>query len=64
MLALCSTQVAGDKRDMWEVMVQAAQNPALHWAVIAAAVLIYVAKVLSSHDGPLMADMYQDELDT
>ena len=49
---------------MWEVMVQAAQNPALHWAVIAAAVLIYVAKVLTSHDGPLMADMYQDELDT
>jgi hypothetical protein len=49
---------------MWEVMVQTAQNPALHWAVIAAALLIYVAKVLSSNDGPLMADMYQDELDT
>lgn len=49
---------------MWEVMVQAAQDPALHWAVIAAALLIYIFKVLSSQDGPLMADMYQDELDT
>ena len=64
MLGLASTQVAGDKRDLWEVMVQVAQNPALHWAVVAAALLIYVAKVLSSADGPLMADMYQDELDT
>lgn len=49
---------------MWEWLVEAAQTPALHWAVIAAVVLIYIAKVLSSADGPLMGDMYLDELDT
>ncbi|MDP3494291.1 MAG: hypothetical protein Q8R82_14355 [Hyphomonadaceae bacterium] len=49
---------------MWEWMVEAAQNPALHWAVIAAVLLIYLTKVLSSSEGPLMGDMYQDELDT
>ncbi len=37
--ALRSTQVAGEQRDMWEWMVEAAQTPALHWAVIAAVVL-------------------------
>ena len=49
---------------MWELMVDAAQTPALQWAVIAAAVLAYIYKVLSSGEGPLMGDMYQDELDT
>ncbi len=49
---------------MWELMVEAAQNPALHWAVIAAVVLIYIIKVLSSAEGSPMGDMYQDELDT
>jgi hypothetical protein len=49
---------------MWEWMVEAAQTPALHWAVLALTVLIYVFKVFSSGEGPLMADMYQDELDT
>jgi hypothetical protein len=49
---------------MWELMVEAAQTPALQWAVIAAVVLIYIIKVLSSAEGPLMGDMYQDELDT
>ena len=44
---------------MWDWMVDAAQTPALHWAVIAAALLIYIAKVLSSAEGPLMGDMYQ-----
>lgn len=49
---------------MWEWMVEAAQSPALHWAVIAAVVLAYILKVLGSAEGPLMGDMYQDELDT
>jgi hypothetical protein len=49
---------------MWEWMVEAAQTPALQWAVIALVVLVYIAKVLSSAEGPLMGDMYQDELDT
>ena len=61
---LASFQVAGEQRDMWELMVDAAQTPALQWAVIAAAVLIYLVKVISSAEGLLMGDMYQDELDT
>ena len=49
---------------MWESMVEVAQNPALHWAVVIAAILAYIAKVLTSAEGPLMSDMYHDELDT
>lgn len=49
---------------MWEMMVLAAQSPALHWMVIAAAILIYIFKVLTSAEGLLMEDMYHDELDT
>jgi len=49
---------------MWELMVEAAQKPALHWAVIAVAVLAWIIKVLSSGDGALMGDMYHDEMDT
>jgi hypothetical protein len=63
-LALGSPEVAGEQRDMWELMVEAAQNPALHWAVIAVAVLAWIVKVLSSGDGALMGDMYHDEMDT
>jgi hypothetical protein len=48
---------------MWDVMVTAAQDPALQWTVIAGAVLAYVYKVLNSSNGPLMGDMYADELD-
>jgi len=57
-------QVAGDKRDMWEVVMGAAQSPALQWTVVAGAVLALVYKVLSSGEGLLMGDMYRDELDT
>ena len=46
---------------MWNSMVEAAQNPALHWAVVAFAVLAYVYKVLRSSEGLLMGDMYPDE---
>ncbi len=49
---------------MWDSMVVAAQEPALHWAVIALAVLAWIFKILSSNDGALMGDMYHDELDT
>ena len=49
---------------MWELMVEAAQNPALQWAVIALAVLAWHLQGSSSGEGPLMGDMYQDELDT
>jgi len=49
---------------MWEVMVSAAQEPALHWAVIGMAVLAWIFKVLTSGEGALMGDMYHDELDT
>ncbi len=49
---------------MWELMVAVAQSPALHWAVIAAALLIYLLKVLTMGEAPLMGDMYHDELDT
>jgi hypothetical protein len=48
---------------MWEMMVAAAQMPALQWAVVAVAVLGYVFKLFTSGDGPLMGDMFQDELD-
>jgi hypothetical protein len=49
---------------MWDLVVYTAQSPALHWAVIAVAVLAWVYKVLGSGDGPLMGDMYGDELDS
>jgi hypothetical protein len=49
---------------MWEEMVEVAQNPALHWAVIAIVILAWIIKVLSSGEGALMGDMYHDELDT
>jgi hypothetical protein len=49
---------------MWELMVDAAQQPALQWAVLALAILAWIFKVLSSGEGALMADMYHDELDT
>lgn len=48
---------------MWNSMVEAAQTPALQWAVVAGAVLAYVWKTLRSGDGPLMGDMYTDDLD-
>ena len=47
---------------MWEWVVDAAQSSALHWTVIAAAVLALVYKVLTEGDG-LMSDMYGDDLD-
>jgi hypothetical protein len=49
---------------MWEVVMGAAQSPALQWTVVAGAVLALVYKVLSSGEGLLMGDMYRDELDT
>jgi xanthine/CO dehydrogenase XdhC/CoxF family maturation factor len=49
---------------MWESMVEVAQNTALHWAVIAVAILAWILKVLTSGEGALMGDMYHDELDT
>lgn len=49
---------------MWELMVDAAQQPALQWAVLALAILAWIFKILSSGEGVLMADMYHDELDT
>jgi hypothetical protein len=49
---------------MWESMVEAAQNPALHWAVIVIAILAWLFKVLNTGESTLMGDMYHDELDT
>lgn len=49
---------------MWDLMVEAAQNSALHWTVIAVAVLIFIFKVVTTGEAPLMGDMYHDELDT
>ncbi len=49
---------------MWELMVEAAQNPALHWAVLALAILAWIFKVLSSGEGPLMGDLFHDEMDS
>ncbi len=49
---------------MWDMMVGAAQTPALQWAVVAGAVLTYVFKLLRSGEGPLMGDMYGDDLDS
>jgi hypothetical protein len=48
---------------MWDMMVSAAQNPALQWSVVAAAIIGYVFKLFTSGDAPLMGDMFQDELD-
>jgi hypothetical protein len=48
---------------MWDVVVDAAQSPALHWSVVAVAVLAYVYWTLRSGEGPLMGDMYGDDLD-
>ena len=49
---------------MWEVVMGAAQSPALQWTVVAGAVAAFVYKVLNSGEGLLMGDMYRDELDT
>ena len=49
---------------MWELMVEAAQQPALQWAVLALAVLAFIVKILASSEGALMGDMFHDELDT
>jgi hypothetical protein len=48
---------------MWDLMVGAAQSPALQWTVIAGVLLAYVYKLFSSGDAPLMGDMYGDDLD-
>jgi hypothetical protein len=48
---------------MWDVVVEAAQSPALHWTVVAGAVLALVYKVLGASDTPLMGDIYRDDLD-
>ena len=48
---------------MWDLVMDAAQSPALHWTVIAGAVLALVYKVLSTSEGPLMGDIYGDDLD-
>lgn len=48
---------------MWDLVMDAAQSPALHWTVVAGAVLALVYKVLSTGDAPLMGDMYGDDLD-
>jgi hypothetical protein len=45
---------------MWNSVMEAAQSPALHWGVVAVAVLAYVYYTLRSGDGPLMGDMYDD----
>jgi hypothetical protein len=47
---------------MWEWVIEAARSPALHWSVVACAVLALVYKVLVEGEG-LMADMYGDDLD-
>lgn len=47
---------------MWEVVMDAAQSPALQWTVVAGAVLALVCKVLSSDERPLMGDMYRDDI--
>lgn len=49
---------------MWDEMVEAAQNPALHWAVIVIAILAWLFKALNTGESTLMGDMYHDELDT
>jgi cobalamin biosynthesis protein CobD/CbiB len=48
---------------MWDVVVEAAQSPALHWTVVVGAVLALIYKVLSTSDAPLMGDIYRDDLD-
>jgi hypothetical protein len=54
----------GRQRNMWDVVMVAAQTPALQWTVVAGAVLAFVYKVLSSNNGSLMGDVYGDDLDT
>ena len=49
---------------MWDVVMVAAQSPALQWIVVVGAVSVFVLKVLRSNNGPLMGDMYRDDLDT
>jgi hypothetical protein len=61
--ALGWQQFAGAQADMWDLVVEAAQSPALHWSVVACAVLALVYKVLTDGEG-LMADMYGDEFDS
>ena len=48
---------------MWDLVMDAARSPALHWAVVAGAVMALIYKVLSTGEGPLMGDMYRDDLD-
>lgn len=49
---------------MWDMMVSAAQTPAVQWTVIAGAVLAYVYKLFTSGDGPLMGDIIGEDLDS
>ena len=49
---------------MWELMVDAAQQPALQWAVLALAILAWIIKIVSTSEGALMGDLFHDELDT
>jgi hypothetical protein len=48
---------------MWDVVMEAAQSPALQWTVVVGAVLAFVCKVLNSNNGSLMGDMYRDDTD-
>jgi hypothetical protein len=49
---------------MWDVVMVAVQSPALQWMVVLSAVSAFVYKALNSNNGPLMGDMYRDDLDT
>lgn len=47
---------------MWEMVVEAARSPALHWGVLAGGGLAFVVKVFTA-PAVLMGDVYSDDLD-
>jgi hypothetical protein len=48
---------------MWDVMVAAAQAPALQWTVIAVAMGAFVWKLATSTDGVLWGDIFADDVE-
>jgi hypothetical protein len=46
---------------MWDMLVVAAQAPALQWIVVISALAIFVWKVATSADGALMGAVFADD---
>jgi hypothetical protein len=48
---------------MWDVLVAAAQAPALQWLVLLGALAVFVWKLATSTNGALWGDLFADEVE-